>query len=169
MLNRDGGLVVSSAAGDLLIPLPVIYQEVAGTKETIPGKYRLLPNQEVGFQLNTYDRTKSLVIDPTIVYGSLVGGGTASTLSQAIAVDASGNAYVTGYSYASDLPTTHAAISLNHSVPDGFVSKIDPTGTTLLYSTYIGGVGSDVFYSIALDSTGAAWVRVTPRRRTSRY
>jgi photosystem II stability/assembly factor-like uncharacterized protein len=112
----------------------------------------------VGFRLDAYDRGRPLVIDPTIVYAGLVGGGTNSNYSNAIALDSSNNAYITGYTYASDFPTVNAAFSLAHSLPDGFVSKINPTGTTLLYSTYIGGSGLDILNSIAVDSTGAAWV-----------
>jgi len=80
----------------------------------------------VGFRLNDYDRAKPLVIDPTIVYASLIGGGTSSTYSYGIALDSSGNAYIAGYTYASDFPTANAAYSQAHSLPDGFVSKIDP-------------------------------------------
>ena len=157
-LDADGALVVHSVAGDLRIPLPVIYQEVAGARKTIRGRYGLMPNHQVGFRLDAYDRGKPLVIDPTIVYASPIGGGTDATVSYAIAVDSSSNAYITGYTNASDFPTANAAFPQMEAAPDGFVSKIDPTGTTLLYSTYIGGSGSDTFKSIAVDSTGAAWV-----------
>ena len=157
-LDRDGALLVASTAGNLRIPLPVVYQEVAGVRKVVRGRYGLLPNHEVGFRLDAYDHSNPLVIDPTIVYAGLIGGGTNSTASLAIALDSSSNAYIAGYTYASDFPTANAAFARAHAVPDGFVSKIDPTGTTLLYSTYIGGVGSDAFTSIAVDSTGAAWV-----------
>ena len=157
-LDGDGALVIRSAAGDLRIPLPVVYQEVAGVRKTIRGHYGLLPNHEVGFRLDDYDHSHPLVIDPTLVYAGLIGGGTNSTSSRAIALDSSSNAYIAGYTYASDFPTANAAYPLAHVIPDGFVSKIDPTGTTLLYSTYIGGGGYDYFSSIAVDSTGAAWV-----------
>jgi len=156
-LDLDGALVVRSAAGNLRIPPPVIYQEAGSTRETIQGRYGLLANREVGFRLDTYDRSKAVVIDPTIVYAGLIGGGTDLTQPQAIALDSASNAYVTGYTYASDFPTANAAFSQAHSMPDGFVSKIDASGT-LLYSTYIGGTSDDEFFSIAVDTTGAAWV-----------
>ena len=157
-LDAEGALVVRSTAGDLRIPLPVIYQEVGGAREAIQGRYGLLPNHEVDFRLDAYDRSKPLIIDPTIVYAGLIGGGINTTYSQAIALDSSSNAYITGYTYASDFPTVSAAFSQSHSMPDAFVSKIDPTGTTLLYSTFIGGAGYDDLFSIAVDATGAAWV-----------
>ena len=156
-LARDGALVVTSAAGDLNIPLPVVYQEVAGSKELVRGRYRLLPSGEVGFRLNSYDRSKALVIDPTIVYSGLLGGSN-NTFAQAIALDSTGNAYVAGYTYAADFPTTNSSVSAGHVVPDAMVTKIDPTGTSRVYSTVIGGSGSDAFYGIAVDSTGAAWM-----------
>ena len=157
-LDGEGALVVGSSAGDLRVPLPVIYQEMAGARKTVKGRYALLANHEVGFRLDAYDRGKPLVIDPTIVYAGLIGGGTNTTVAYSVALDSTGNTYITGYTYASDFPTANAAFSQMHATPDGFVSKIDPTGTTLLYSTYIGGANTDVFHSIAVDSTGAAWV-----------
>jgi hypothetical protein len=160
-LDPDGALVVRSAAGDLRVPLPVVYQEAAGARKTVRGRYALLPNREVGFRLDAYDRAKPLVIDPAIVYAGQLGGGTGSTISNAIALDSNSYAYIAGYTLSSDFPTANAAFPLAHSLPDGFVSKIDPTGTTLLYSTYIGGSSFDYFQAIAVDSTGAAWVTGT--------
>ena len=157
-LDSDGSLIVRTAAGDLRIALPVVYQEVAGARETIQGRYRLLPDQEAGFRLDAYDHSKPLVIDPTIVYASLIGGGTSSTYSQAIVMDAGNNAYIAGYTYASDFPTASPALAQAYAMPEGFVSKINSMGTALVYSSYIGGSGADYFSSIAVDSTGAAWV-----------
>ncbi len=113
---------------------------------------------EVGFRLRGYDRTRPLIIDPTIVYAGLIGGGTNTSYGQAITVDSSGNAYITGYTNASDFPLLNAAYSQIHGAPDAFVTKINSGGTALLYSTYVGGAGSDIFYGIAVDSAGQAWV-----------
>jgi sugar lactone lactonase YvrE len=157
-LDPDGALVVRSEAGDLRIPLPSVYQGAECAKATITGNYVLLSSHEAGFRLDAYDRSKPLVIDPTIVYAGLIGGGTNTSVSYAIAVDSNSNAYIAGYTYASDFPTANAAFPQMHTTPDGFVSKIDPTGTMLLYSTYIGGSSYDYLRSIAVDSTGAAWV-----------
>jgi hypothetical protein len=153
-IDPDGALVV----GELRIPLPTVYQEAAGSRQKIKGRYAPLANREVGFRLGPYDRSQPLVIDPIIVYSSLIGGGAGSTFARAIAVDSEGNAYIAGGTSASDLPTANAAYSQISGGSNGVVCKIDPTGSTLLYSTFLGGSGGDQLLSIALDSTGAAWV-----------
>ena len=112
----------------------------------------------MAFRLDAYDRSEPLVIDPTIVYTYLLGGGTGSTFSQAIAVDTGGNAYIAGQAWGEDLPTVNAPYPQAGGTGSAFISKIDPTGTTLLYSTYINGMGNGTLTSIALDSAGNAWL-----------
>ena len=160
-LEPDGTLRIDTAAGDVRLPLPTIYQEVAGERRTVRGRYVLRAKGEVGFRVEAYDRTKPIVIDPTIVYAGLIGGGTNSTAALAIGVDSSGNAYIAGATAASDFPTANAAYPRDKGLLEGFVTKIDPTGTSLLYSTYVGGAGNEQFYAIAVDPAGTAWVTST--------
>jgi hypothetical protein len=158
LLDTDGALLVHTSTEELRIPLPVIYQDVAGVGKPIPGRYEVLPDFEVAFRLDPYDRSRALVIDPTIVYTYLLGGGTGPSTSETVAADSQGNAYVAGLTGASDFPLVNAAYSQFDANSDGFISKIDPSGTTLLYSTYVGGMGVGTFTSIALDSAGNAWL-----------
>jgi len=153
-LGPDGVLSVE----DFRVPLPAVYQESGGARKTIQGRYVLLANQEIAFRLNAYDRAKPLVIDPTIVYAGLLGGGTNDTNGNAIAVDPDGNAYIAGGTFATDFPTANAAYALEHGGEDGFVTKINPTGTAIVYSTFVGGSATDQFTGIALDSTRSAYV-----------
>src|SRR5439155_6499518 len=89
-----------------------------------------------------------------LVYSTYLGGS-AFDWGKGIAVDAAGNAYVTGYTKSTDFPTTPAAIHPTNSGSDVFVTKLNRTGSTLVYSTYLGaGVG----YGIALPATGDAYV-----------
>ncbi|MEE8574950.1 MAG: SBBP repeat-containing protein, partial [Thermodesulfobacteriota bacterium] len=92
----------------------------------------------------------------TLVYSTYLGGSD-SDLSRGIAVDCSGAAYVTGYTWSTDFPTASAIYGDNTSV-DAFVTKIDPDGLALAYSTYLGGTGYDTAYDIAVDGAGAAYV-----------
>jgi hypothetical protein len=157
-LGRAGELLVATAVGNLGVALPTVYQVSEGIRKPVSGGYKLLENNEVSFAVGAYDRSKALVIDPVIVYSTLLGGGTSDTDPQSIAIDGSGNAYIAGFTDASDFPTVNALQPGLHSAPDGFVTKINSTGTALVYSTYIGGTSFDQFFGIAVDSTGAAWV-----------
>jgi hypothetical protein len=86
-------------------------------------------------------------------------GGSSDDLNYGIAVDAAGDAYVTGTTASRDFPTTSSAVQLHFGVAtDAFVSKLNPTGTALLYSTYLGGSGDDAGIGIAVDAAGNTYV-----------
>ena len=97
-------------------------------------------------------------LDPSgnTVYSMFPGGG-GGDFGSAIAVDGSGNAYVAGGTTSSDFPTVNAIEGPNGG-QDGFVLKVNPTGTALVYSTYLGGSGIDVPHAIAVDAAGEAVV-----------
>jgi len=158
-VDADGQLLVETSVGELRIPLPQIYQEIEGKKHSIAGHYTIREGNQVAFEVASYDRARPLVIDPTIVYGFLIGGSTNSTVGQAIAVDSGGDVYTAGFTFATNLPTTGGvAQSSNGGGGDGFVSKVNSSGTALLYSTYLGGSNFDSLQGIAVDSAGSAWV-----------
>lgn len=157
-LEAGGAVAIRTGSGDLKLLLPAIYQEVEGRRKNVRGSYKLLHNREIAFQVEDYDRKRTLVIDPTISYFALLGGGTSYNYGYGIAVDSLGNAYVAGCTYASDFPLANAAYPQYGGNLDGFVSEINAAGTALVYSTYIGGSGMDEPMGIAVDSTGAAWV-----------
>jgi hypothetical protein len=93
-----------------------------------------------------------------LVYSTFLGG-TSSDIAEAIAVDSAGAAYVTGLTTSSDFPTTPGAFDTGYSsVPrDTFVTKLDASGSALVYSTFLGGM-DDFADAIAVDSAGAAYV-----------
>jgi len=103
----------------------------------------------------------SALIYSTFLSGT--GGPSGGDSGQSIAVDSAGDAYVTGYTYSSNFPTTTGAYQTTNkgaaaSGTNGFVTKLNPTGTGLLYSTYLGGSVGDYATSIAVDATGDAYV-----------
>jgi hypothetical protein len=154
-VDASGQLVLKTRAGEIRLPLPQIYQVTGGSRMNLAGHYKLRPGNEVEFEVSSYDRTKPLVIDPTITYSTLLGNGTGN----AIAVDSDGNVYVAGSTSSGDFPTTVGVQQPGYAANgDGFVFKINPAGTALLYSTYLGGARADSLTGIALDSMGAAWV-----------
>jgi hypothetical protein len=161
-LNRDGDLIVTVADGGTLIHhAPVIYQERGGRREAVDGRCVFRSSNSVGFELASYDRARPVYIDPGLVYSTYLGGSD-SDQGQAIAVDAFGNAYVTGITDSLDFPTTAGAFV---TTPPGggnmFVTKIAADGSGSVYSTYLGGNQFDNFesgYGIAVDATGSAYV-----------
>ena len=94
-----------------------------------------------------------------LVYSTYLGGNS-EDYGTGIAVDGSGNAYVTGYTTSSNFPTTTGAYQTSFGGGDGnaFVTKLNASGTALVYSTYLGGNSSDVGYGIAVDGSGNAYV-----------
>jgi len=92
-------------------------------------------------------------------YSTYLGGAYGDTTSS-VAVDAAGNAYVTGQTVFGDFPTTAGAFdtTFNGAENDGFVTKLSPTGSSLIYSTYLGGNGDERGFAIAVDILGNAYV-----------
>jgi hypothetical protein len=158
-IDNCGDLILRVAGGEIRHKKPIVYQETAGLRHTIEGRYIIKGKHQVGFEIAEYDRDKPLTIDPVVIYSTYLGG-TAEDLGFGIAVDSAGNAYVTGETTSVDFPTANPAQSGTGGRADVFVSKLNPSGTALLYSTYLGGSGSggDVGYSIAVDNSGNAYV-----------
>jgi uncharacterized repeat protein (TIGR01451 family) len=157
-IDDGGDLVLQTAAGEIRHRRPLVYQETDGVQQRIESRFVLRGHDEVGFQLAQYDPTRPLVIDPTLAYATFHGGSEGDT-ANGIAVDAAGNAYITGETASLDLPVTDGAFQIaNSGSTDVFVTKLDPTGSVRLYSTYIGGSNVDRGNSIGLDAAGNAYV-----------
>jgi hypothetical protein len=171
-LDPNGDLEIIARNGRVAFHRPVAYQEKDGTRLTVNGRFTLLAGGEAGFAIESYDRAKPLVIDPTLSYSTYLGGSNGSSYGTAIAVDSSGNAYVTGVVYATDFPSTSGAYQTSNdksaSTFDAFVAKLNPTGTALVYATYLGGSGNtsvagtlnhgDYPTGIRVDSSGETYI-----------
>src|SRR5262249_47253751 len=138
---------------------PVLYQDGLSARAVVSGGYVLEGGGRVGFRLGAYDRGRPLVIDPVLSYSTYLGGS-GDELGRSIAVDAAGNAYVTGLTISTDFPTTPGAFQTiyNGAAYNAFVTKLNPGGTALVYSTYLGGAASTTGTSIAVDAAGNAYV-----------
>jgi hypothetical protein len=105
--------------------------------------------------------TKLNTTGTALVYSTLLGGSS-DDFGCSIAIDASGNAYITGYTESGTYPTTSGAYkTISPPSTDAFVTKLNATGTALVYSTYLGGSGSDLAFSIAINASGNAYVTGT--------
>jgi len=156
-IDTDGDLILSVAGGELRQRKPVVYQDVKGVRAPIAGRYVMKGRREIGFDLGAYDRSRPLVIDPVLVYSTYLGGS-ARDEGNDIAIDADGNAYVGGETSSADFPTMSGAYSSRAGGIDGFVTKLNSTGSTLIYSTYLGSAADDRVNGIAVDVLGHAYV-----------
>ena len=148
-VDGEGDLVLTTGAGPVVWRKPVAYQMEDGERRTVASRYALRGGRRVGFQVAAYDRTKPLVVDPTLSYSTYLGGGGADT-GHAIAVDAAGNAYATGETASLNFPGT----GTRQGLIDAFVTKFDASGARI-YSMYLGGDGSDISaWGIAVDAGG---------------
>ena len=161
-LDAQGDLVLHTPAGEVREHKPVVYQEMGGVRQTIAGGYVLRSKAEAGFAVAQYDTSQPLVIDPALVYSTYLLGASGFDEGLGIAVDSTGNAYVTGYTDSSNFPVLPNPGAFQPAFGggsyDAFVTKLNPAGTALLYSTYLGGNSFDQGLGIAVDSTGNAYV-----------
>jgi hypothetical protein len=176
-IASNGDLTLRVGKQQIRWQKPVTYQEINGRRQSVSSRYKLIGNQ-VAFEIGAYDKSRRLIIDPTLVYSTYLGGstsadpfepggpGTAYNDATGIAVDSSGNTYVAGITGATDFPVTAGAYDTteNGSACDprgpactsGYVAKLNSSGTALLYSTYFGGHQS--LTGLAIDSSGRAYV-----------
>ncbi|MBY0526219.1 MAG: SBBP repeat-containing protein [Gemmataceae bacterium] len=156
-LDGQGNLIIHTAGGDVTQDAPVLYQDVGGVRHAVSGAFALKDNGQVGIAVGAYDHSLPLVIDPTLSYSTYLGGS-GSDIAYGIAVDGSGNVYVSGTTASTNFPT-QGAYQTDQANADLFVTKLNSTGTALLYSTYVGGSGQENATSgIAVDSSGNAYV-----------
>ena len=163
-LRDDGALILRTPSGDIEHSAPVIFQQSAGVREPVTGRFVLLGESEVGFEIDAWDATRPLVIDPVMVYASLIGGATVDIVHD-VAADASGRAYVVGETLSADLPVTAGALDGTLSDRDAFVACFSDDGTSLEWCTYLGGtspvyfsVADDWGYTIEVDDAGLVYV-----------
>lgn len=162
--DAHGDLVLQIGGGQLRQRKPTVYQEVSGARHAIPGRYIIgntqsaIRNQQLGFEIGAYDTTKPLIIDPVLAYSTYIGGR-GDDEGNAITVDSAGNVYLVGFTDSINFPTSNPSQpTLGGAEQDVFVSKLNPSGTQVIYSTYLGGDGQDNGSGIALDSAGNAYI-----------
>jgi hypothetical protein len=160
-LSAAGDLHVLTQDADLTLKAPTVYQEKDGLRQQLAGHFVLLSKNEIGFEVNRFDRTLPLVIDPILDYSTYLADVTLGV--SAVAVDSAGNTYITGEVEGSGYPVTTGANNCNacsFTSSDVFITKLNPTGTGQVYSTVIGGTQQDASHQIAVDSNGNAIITV---------
>jgi hypothetical protein len=165
-IDTDGSLVLPTEGGEVRFHKPRVYQltsdsETQTAKRYVDSHYVLKDEDKVGFEVAAYDAGKALIIDPVLSYSSYLGGSM-EDFGNAITVDSDGNIYVTGGTTSANFPTTAVAYQTIYGGDvgggyqsvngDAFVTKLNPSGSALVYSTYLGGMGGDTAYGIVVDA-----------------
>jgi hypothetical protein len=176
-IDPSGDLVIALEGGAVRFRKPVVYQPLSPVSsswsvardskftiqnaELIDGRYVLTATNEIRFEVPTYDRKRPLIIDPVLSYSTFLGGS-GSDGGADIALDSAGNIYLTGATSSTDFPTADplqgACGGCSHGGETVFVAKLNPAGSALVYSTYLGGSRGDVGGGIAVDTAGHAYV-----------
>ncbi len=144
-------------AADLIEDAPELYQNTPSGRINVAGRYLLLEARTIGFEIDEYDASLPLVIDPAISYATYMGGTGLGAVT-GVALDSAGDLYAAGWTEALNFPIVLAAQAASGGSVDAFIVKLNPTGTALLYATYIGGSGDDRAAAIAVNSSGQAYV-----------
>ena len=149
-IDAAGDLVIRTAGGEVRLLKPVVYQaDASGERHFVDGRFVLLARDRVGFRVAAYDRRRPLIIDPVLSYATYLGSGNLDFAGD-VAVDSAGNAYLTG---ATCVP------GQDRFFCDATVTKINSTGTAVLYNTALAGAGhTEQGRALEVDAAGNAYV-----------
>jgi len=177
-VDADGALRIVTPESQLLFRKPVGYQLIAGRRVVVDVAFAVAPGGHVSFQVGQYDPTVELVIDPVLVFSTYLDG-THQDTATSVTTDSKGNVYVAGYTASSDFPNVNAyqtacgTCTGGYWGDAGFISKLDPTGTTLLYSTYFIGNGRSEVFRLKTDSAdnlvGVGYTESTSFPKTGKF
>jgi hypothetical protein len=152
----NGDLILQKGADEVRLQAPIVFQEFQGMHIAVTGQYAVQNSTRVAFALGAYDKTKALVIDPVLVYGTFLGG-LANDQAVGITVDSNGSAYVAGSTQSSNFPLA----AQNGPAPSGtnvFLAKLDVSGSSLVYADYIGGNSEDYPSAMTMDSSNDVFI-----------
>jgi hypothetical protein len=153
-LNPQGDLVFYTRFGQVALAELQTYQ---GTKDNEVSSHFVKTENGWSIAVGNYDSKQTLIIDP-LIYSTYLGGS-GNEIGTSIAVDASGNAYLTGTTPSANYDTTSGAYQTSYAgKKDAFVTKLNYSGTALVYSTYLGGSNDDAGATIAIDASGNAYI-----------
>lgn len=161
--GRDFTLELVLPDGTVLEQAPPVAWQVdrTGTRRPVATRCVVHNERTFGFVAERVDPALPLVVDPVLRYGSFLGGTGTDQVTD-VAVDATGNAYLTGMTASTDFPLANPRQGTPASLYDAFVTKVDPTGSQLLFSTFLGGSGGIYDFerglAIDVDANGRVFV-----------
>ncbi len=160
-VDGDGDLLMETVLGEIRQPRPVTFQVLpSGEREPVACDYRVLGDTGFGFDVFGWDRRGPLVVDPGLVFASYLGGSDAADMVRSLLVAEDGDLIVVGNTSSMDFPVTPGAFDTTHAGgfpfdSDVFVTRLDPTGSELRWSTFLGGGANDIVARAVLDEDGS--------------
>ena len=151
-IDADGALVLHVAGLPVRMERPVVYQPSAQGRMSVDGRWALDGERQAVFAIGEYDRSAPLVVDPVLGYSTFLGGSSFDAAAD-IAVDGQGNMVVTGWTGSANFPGAGSLDGI-----EVFVVKLDPSGSTPLFTTFLGGGLDERATALALDAAGNAYV-----------
>ena len=155
--QEDGSLSIQSGGHSIRLLKPEAFQNFGGQTIRVPVEYRNVGPHSVGFKVDSYDRDQALIIDPVVSYAEIISVNNSSSVS-AVAVDASGDLILTGTTFSADFPVINGQPGSPSGSEQVFVTKFDPTGENIIYSTYLPAGFFSTVAAIAVDASGDAFV-----------
>ncbi|MBI1908889.1 MAG: SBBP repeat-containing protein [Deltaproteobacteria bacterium] len=151
--SEGGNLLIKHPAGEIREERPTIYQVRDGKKVEVTGGYQIQEKGGYGFEIGTYDPNSPLVIDPSLIFSTYLGGSDEDS-AHTLAISPSGNIVVAGHTGSVNFPTVNPIQANSRDGGDAFVTSLSPDGSSLLFSTYMGGSGRDWANALAIDPSG---------------
>jgi Putative Ig domain len=165
-VDSCGDLILEIPDRELRITAPVAYQRIDGGKIPVEARWVVRDGSTAAIEVGRYDASRVLVVDPTLVYSTFLQSEVHEYM-EAVDVDAKGQAYVLGHTVSPDFPITDGAYDEENEdrgggsyAEDVFVTKFTAQGSSLVYSTYLGGISRDWAEDLAVDSSERAHVLV---------
>jgi hypothetical protein len=158
ILNSND-LILRTKIGDFFDNDLFIYQNIDGFKNEVDGRFIKYNNQEYGFEmLDEYDYDKTLIIDPKLNFSTFLGGS-GNDEGLAIINDNSQNVIITGSTFSIDFPTKTGSVDeIYNGKSDVFITKLAGNGSSIIYSTFIGGTENEVGYEVAIDTADYSYI-----------
>jgi uncharacterized repeat protein (TIGR01451 family) len=160
----DGNVIAKARSGSVRLDAPRVYQQIEGRQQLVQGRFVMRAANRVGFEIGAYDHSRELIIDPTLTSGfSTYFGGSGDDTLPSVAVDNSQNVFLAGSttSPANTFPQPGGSTTLIGTSANVFVAKLDPTGGSVTYLTFLGGNGVDTNVGLAVDGGGNAYIAGT--------
>ena len=159
---KGGNLIVKTTVGEIIEQQPYCYQIINGQEKKVECKFKLNKNT-VKFEVGNYDKSRPLVIDPVLIFASY-SGSPANNFGMTATYDNAGNFYAGGIAFDDGYPTTTGAYDTSFSGPpaggntDVVITKYNSTGNAHIYSTYIGGVGTEAVHSLIVNDNNELYL-----------